>query len=96
MYSQPLNFAPDEAHLRHAKEREEYVNRLKAYQVREEKVPVPLRREEAPKRAEEKKPALPMKTSDLVLIGAILLLLTEGDHPQDTVLLGILIYLLLG
>lgn len=90
MYSQPLNFSPDESHLRHAKEREEYVNRLKAYQVGEEKAPSPVR-EEKPK-----KPAFPLKTSDLVILGALLLLLTEGEHPQDTVLLGILIYLLLG
>ena len=37
MISEPLKFSPDAEHLRYAKEREEYVNRLKAFQVGEEK-----------------------------------------------------------
>ncbi len=92
MISEPLKFSPDAEHLRYAKEREEYVNRLKAYQVEEKPLPVTV--QQPPEKKE--KPALKGKTSDLVLIGAILLLLTDGIQPQDTVLLGILIYLLLG
>ena len=93
MISEPLKFSPDAEHLRYAKEREEYVNRLKAFQVGEEKAkPQAV----ASISREEKKPPSALKTSDLVIIGAILLLLTDGVQPQDTVLLGILIYLLLG
>ena len=93
MISEPLKFSPDAEHLRYAREREEYVNRLKAFQVGEESVRP--KTEEAVVR-EEKKHTSSLKTSDLVIIGAILLLLTDGVQPQDTVLLGILIYLLLG
>lgn len=97
MYSNQLNFAPDENHLRFTKQREEYVNKLKAYQV----APENKKAEETHSVKEEaeeqsKAGALPFKTSDLVLIGAVIMLLLDGDNTQDTVLLGILIYLLLG
>ena len=92
MISEPLKFSPDETHLRYAKEREEYTRRLKSYQVGEETPRV--REEKLPEPRERKSNAF--QATDLVLIGAILLLLTDGVQPQDTVLLGILIYLLLG
>lgn len=93
MYTKRLNFTPDESHLRFAEKREEYQNILKKYRAPEASpAPPPPRTEGVIPAARE----LISKNSDLILIGVIILLLTDPDSQQDTVLLGILIYLLIG
>ena len=94
MYTKRLNFTPDESHLRFSEKREEYQNLLKKYRAPEASPAPP-----AAVRADGVLPAareLISRNSDLILIGIIVLLLTDPDSQQDTVLLGILIYLLIG
>lgn len=93
MYSERLSFSPQEEHLRFQQQRNEYVERLKAYQAGSAQPPAP-----APASVPKAEPAQPKGPlgQDLVLLGALLLLLMEDPSTQDTVLIGILIYLLLG
>lgn len=98
MYSQRLSFTPQEDHLRYQEERNQYVERLKAYQAGSTQHQPLSTQPRAPAPAPQPEPA---KTKgplgqDLLLLGALLLLLMEDPSTQDTVLIGILIYLLLG
>lgn len=84
MYSKQMNFSPDQSLMRFSKKREEYQSRLVSRRP--------------PEATFEERPA--SKTvkgdPDLLLIGALILAVMESDGPRDTVLLGILIYLMLG
>lgn len=95
MFRQRLDFTPDETALKYQREREEYQKRLKDFQSASI-VPVAAssKTETAAETVVETEKKRSFLGSDAALIGALILMLLEGDAEQDSVLLGILIYLM--
>ena len=95
MFRQRLDFTPDESALKYQRERDEYIKRLKNFQSASALAPAqpePSVSEAVAEVESGKKQGF--FGTDAALIGALILMLLEGDAEQDSVLLGILIYLM--